>query len=136
MRSVGSHVSGQGLPVFGSTPSQRTRYSYSPLVSGFVFFSLSTGKRAAYLLPLYPAAAMLVGWMWARAMAAGERSGYSNYSYWRSTLQVFFKNKVAVFLLCVLAALKSESHIKALNRVFGTLFVAAGMLLATFKRAT
>ena len=42
-------------------------------VSGFVFFSLSTGKRAAYLLPLYPAAAMLVGWMWARAMA--ERRG-------------------------------------------------------------
>jgi len=34
----------------------------------------------------------------------------------------------------VLAALKSESHIKALNRVFGTLFVAAGALLASFKR--
>ena len=35
----------------------------------------------------------------------------------------------------VLAALKSESHIKTLNRVFGSLFVAAGALLATFKRA-
>lgn len=35
----------------------------------------------------------------------------------------------------VLAALKSERHIRALNRVFGTLFVAAGALLATFKRA-
>ena len=35
----------------------------------------------------------------------------------------------------VLAALKSEHHIKVLNRVFGTLFVAAGALLATFKRA-
>ena len=43
-------------------------------VSGFVFFSLSTGKRAAYLLPLYPAAALLVGWMWARAMAEGRGS--------------------------------------------------------------
>lgn len=37
--------------------------------------------------------------------AAGEKTGYSNYSYWRSTLQVFLKNKVAVFLLFVLAAL-------------------------------
>jgi len=37
--------------------------------------------------------------------AAGEKTGYSNYSYWRSTFKVFFKNKVAVFLLCVLAAL-------------------------------
>ena len=36
---------------------------------------------------------------------AGEKTGYSNYSYWRSTIQVFLKNKVAVFLLCVLVAL-------------------------------
>ncbi|MFT7722726.1 MAG: LysE family transporter [Roseateles sp.] len=35
----------------------------------------------------------------------------------------------------VLAALKHERHIRALNRAFGTLFVAAGALLATFKRA-
>jgi len=41
-------------------------------VSGFVFFSLSTGKRAAYLLPLYPAAALLVGWMWTRAIAESK----------------------------------------------------------------
>ena len=37
--------------------------------------------------------------------AAAEKTGYSNYSYWRSTLQVFLKNRVAVFLLCVLAAI-------------------------------
>ena len=36
---------------------------------------------------------------------AAEKTGYSNYSYWRSTLQVFFKNRTAVFLLFVLAAL-------------------------------
>ncbi len=36
---------------------------------------------------------------------AAEKSGYSNYSYWQSTLRVFLKNKVAVFLLCVLIAL-------------------------------
>ena len=36
---------------------------------------------------------------------AAEKSGYSNYSYWQSTLQVFFKNKVAVCLLFVLLAL-------------------------------
>ena len=35
----------------------------------------------------------------------------------------------------VLAALRSPSHIKTMNRVFGSLFVAAGALLATFKRA-
>ena len=36
---------------------------------------------------------------------AGEKTGYSNYSYWRSTFQVFLKNKVAVFLLIVLASI-------------------------------
>ena len=36
---------------------------------------------------------------------AAEKSGYSNYSYWQSTLRVFFKNKVAVFLLFVLVGL-------------------------------
>lgn len=35
----------------------------------------------------------------------------------------------------VLAALRSEHHIRVLNRVFGSLFVAAGLLLASFKRA-
>jgi 4-amino-4-deoxy-L-arabinose transferase-like glycosyltransferase len=42
-------------------------------VAGFLFFSLSTGKRAAYLLPLYPAAALLVGWAWTQAIAGGRR---------------------------------------------------------------
>ena len=37
--------------------------------------------------------------------SAAEKTGYSNYSYWRSTVQVFLKNRVAVFLLLVLAAL-------------------------------
>lgn len=35
----------------------------------------------------------------------------------------------------VLRALRSESHLKAMNRIFGSLFVGAGALLATFKKA-
>ncbi|MDT9001890.1 LysE family transporter [Paucibacter sp. APW11] len=35
----------------------------------------------------------------------------------------------------VLSALRSEAHIKALNRTFGSLFIAAGALLASFKKA-
>ncbi len=34
-----------------------------------------------------------------------ERTGYSNYSYWRSTVRAFFKNKVAVVLLTLLVLL-------------------------------
>lgn len=35
----------------------------------------------------------------------------------------------------LLGALKNESHIRAVNRVFGGLFVTAGTLLALFKRS-
>jgi homoserine/homoserine lactone efflux protein len=35
----------------------------------------------------------------------------------------------------VLGTLKSPAHMRALNRVFGSFFVAAGSLLAMFKRA-
>jgi oligopeptide transport system permease protein len=34
-----------------------------------------------------------------------ERTGYSNYSYWQSTFQVFLKNKIAAFLLILITAL-------------------------------
>ena len=34
-----------------------------------------------------------------------QRAGYSNYSYWRSTWQVFIKNKIALFLLILMIAL-------------------------------
>lgn len=36
---------------------------------------------------------------------AAKRAGYSNYSYWRSTWQVFTQNKVAVFLLILIITL-------------------------------
>ncbi|MCF8147297.1 MAG: LysE family transporter [Sulfuritalea sp.] len=36
----------------------------------------------------------------------------------------------------VLSALKEVSHVRAMNRIFGTFFVLAGTLLALFKRST
>lgn len=36
---------------------------------------------------------------------AAERGGYSNYSYWRSTVQAFLKNRVAISLLIVIFAI-------------------------------
>jgi oligopeptide transport system permease protein len=39
--------------------------------------------------------------------AAGERTGYSDYSYWGSTVRVFLKNKTAVALLLIMIALLS-----------------------------
>jgi len=46
--------------------------------------------------------------------SAGERIGYSNYSYWRSTLRVFLKKPTAVFFLVLLTALLLFTFIQPL----------------------
>ena len=43
-----------------------------------------------------------------------EKTGYSNYSYWRSTLQSFCKNKVAVFLVFVVLGILLFTFIQPL----------------------
>ena len=45
---------------------------------------------------------------------AGEKVDFSNYSYWRSTLQTFCKNKTAVFLVFVVAAVLVFTFIQPL----------------------
>ncbi|MBO4885687.1 MAG: ABC transporter permease subunit [Clostridia bacterium] len=44
--------------------------------------------------------------------AAAEKTGYSNYSYWRSTVGAFFHNRAAVTMLVVLALLMSFTIIQ------------------------
>ncbi len=46
--------------------------------------------------------------------AEAERTGFSNYSYWRSTFRVFLKNKIAVLLLIVLVLLVAFTFIQPL----------------------
>lgn len=48
----------------------------------FLFYSLSTGKRGVYLLPLYPAAASLVGWLWHRAVHEASWPSPDLYRRW------------------------------------------------------
>ena len=54
----------------------RFRFPLAWFVAGFVFLSLSSGKRGPYLLPLYPAGALMVGWLWDRVAAGRVRSAW------------------------------------------------------------
>ncbi|MDP3178814.1 MAG: ABC transporter permease [Spirochaetaceae bacterium] len=45
---------------------------------------------------------------------ASERTGYSNYSYWRSTLRMFLRNKTAVILLALLGTLLAFTFLQPL----------------------
>ena len=46
--------------------------------------------------------------------AEAERIGYSNYSYWRSTFRMFFKNKMAVTMLTIMLVLLVFTFIQPL----------------------
>lgn len=46
--------------------------------------------------------------------SAGERGGYSDYSYWRSTARGFLKNRVALFFLVLLVALLAFTFVQPL----------------------
>ena len=48
----------------------------------FLFFSASTGKRGVYLLPLHPAAAILAGWVWHRAVKDPSWIGGEAFRWW------------------------------------------------------
>lgn len=50
-------------------PARPVLLPLSWFVTGFLFFTLSSGKRSPYLLPLYPAAALLIGWLWDGVLA-------------------------------------------------------------------
>ena len=57
-------------------PHRRSvRFLVTWIVAILVFFSLSTGKRGVYIIPLYPAASILVGRLLAQAGAPGSTGG-------------------------------------------------------------
>src|SRR5262249_5340830 len=51
------------------------RYAVLWAATGFLFFSLAPLKRGAYLLPIRPALALLVGWWLAEVVRAGAPAG-------------------------------------------------------------
>ncbi|MGH9868885.1 MAG: ArnT family glycosyltransferase [Candidatus Polarisedimenticolia bacterium] len=52
-------------------PAPERRFLWAWLGVVFLFFTLSSGKRGVYILPLYPAAAILIGWCLVQGAAPG-----------------------------------------------------------------
>jgi 4-amino-4-deoxy-L-arabinose transferase-like glycosyltransferase len=80
-REARARSSAAGRAVGGPGVAARTAPGPRPLLfpavwfsAGLLFLTLSSTKRGAYLLPLYPAAALLVGWLWDRALATRTRT--------------------------------------------------------------
>ncbi len=68
---------------------------------------------------------------------AGERGGYSNYSYWRSTLRAFRKNRTAMFFLCLVLATLLFTFIEPLlpyDKEPNTIYYTEQVVMDLFKR--
>ncbi len=93
----------------------------------FVFFSISTGKRGVYLLPLHPAAALLVGWFW----DAGTRASHGDLMARR--VKVAARLTALLFLLAGAAVIawtlarSSEEGIRQAAWVLGPAAAAIGV---------
>ncbi len=48
-----------------------------------------------------------------------ERIGYSNYSYWRSTLKTFAKNKIAVLMVVIMVVIMVIAYIQPMMSKYG-----------------
>ena len=60
--------------------------------------------------------------------AASEDAGFSNYSYWRSTIRTFFKSKVVVVLVALVVFLINGKVLLPLGIVAGLFNVAGNYL--------
>ena len=68
---------------------------------------------------------------------AGERGGYSGYSYWRSTLRAFRKNKVSMFFLWVIVIMLLFTFVEPLlpyDKEPNTIYHSEQVVLDLFTR--
>ena len=99
-------------------------YAMAGLIAGFVFFSLSQGKVAAYVVPLAPLAAILVTWELGREIEAPHRHT------WGPALLSATEAACAVLLgFLGLSRLEGESAVVALA---GAAIFAVGALVSGF----
>jgi homoserine/homoserine lactone efflux protein len=83
-------------------------------------------KGTVFLLAVVPQFLTLSDPLWPQYLVIGLTLGFTDLVVMAGYTALAAK---------VLRALKSESHMRAMNRVFGALFVTAGGLLALFKRS-
>jgi 4-amino-4-deoxy-L-arabinose transferase-like glycosyltransferase len=87
---------------------KRLQFPFAWAVSLFVFFSPSNTKRAGYILPIFPALALLVGFMLDRALLQWKDSTFWRKSLFRPTyalLGCLGLTALGIALYCIVKAL-------------------------------
>jgi 4-amino-4-deoxy-L-arabinose transferase-like glycosyltransferase len=103
-----------------------------------LFFSASSGKRGVYILPLHPAAAILVGWLWDSAYSGRGWESARRWLRWaRGAVALLFCG-LGVFLIVPLTdRLEQPLELRRAGMLLGLICLAAciGVALAPPRRA-
>lgn len=105
---------------------ERTHVPARALVLRGIAINAVNPKGTVFLLAVVPQFLNLAEPLWQQYLVIGLTLGFTDLVVMAGYTALASR---------VLRALKSTSHMRALNRVFGTLFVTAGGLLALFKRS-
>jgi homoserine/homoserine lactone efflux protein len=93
---------------------------------GFVINALNP-KGTVFMLAVIPQFLDLSAPLWPQYLAIGATLALTD---------VLVMGGYTALAARVLAGLRSAAHVRATNRVFGACFVAAGVLLAAFRRGS
>jgi homoserine/homoserine lactone efflux protein len=111
------------LVASGSAPAAATRRSL--VLRGWVINAVNP-KGTVFMLAVVPQFLQLAEPLWPQYLVIAATLAFTDL-----VVMALYTALAAK----VLGALRSPQHQRLLNRVFGGLFVAAGVLLATFKRS-
>ncbi len=111
-------------------PDRERLFLFCWMAAMFVFFSVSTGKRGVYLLPLHPAAAILVGWFWDTALQAPEDGRMARRLRLCALLTGMVFAAAGVALLSSPPALAAVPGAASAAALLGGLALAVGAVLA------
>jgi 4-amino-4-deoxy-L-arabinose transferase-like glycosyltransferase len=92
----------------------------------FIFFSFSTGKRGVYIIPLYPAAAILVARLLARASESGDAARLLRRRLW-VPLVVWCGLAAALALTLPPLAARRALELRAPAITLGAILLAGGL---------
>lgn len=94
----------------------------------FIFFSVASSKLGTYILPLFPAASLLIGALWSNLIYGSTNDHFSGIFYSYLPLVIILPLALIYFLLFPPVALKTESGLD-LERIY---YLAAWIVFCGF----
>ena len=118
----------------GEERMRRALFLTGWIVTILIFFSFSTGKRGVYIIPIYPAAALLVGRLFTHAAEAGSGAALARRRL-RVPIWIWAVGAGALSIFVPIVAVNKDETLLAVGWSIGlTLLAGAVAALIVFRR--